>query len=383
VLILFVMGATVIFVIGAIVVDIGLWVSERRNAQAAADLAALAAATQLRNPNASADATAKGIEFAQRNGYDISNSNIKVRVNPGVNGDPDQVKVEIEEHGGSLFAGIFGITNMDVGASAIGKYDESPEGPGWAVFANGGNCSAGQVLRIEASDLTVNGSTHSNADIEISGNDNHFNDPVNWVCSNGFVDSGNNNTYPANLTYPVSNRVPPINLTWADIQPYCTTPIYSDPVKRIEDDPSLWLSNDQLKPGVICAAGDLVLSHDDTQGHVTFAARGKLTIEGDDMNLQPAGGLPSAPAGLDRLLAYSEAPPPSDAIEITARGGSYYGYIYAPNSEVEINGSRDGRGLVIHGTISGSTVKILGNDFVLSGAGFTGPPMPPEIHLED
>src|SRR6059036_1578922 len=78
VLILFVMGATVIFVIGAIVVDIGLWVSERRNAQAAADLAALAAATQLdpNNPNAVSDAQAKGLDFAQRNGYDHTDPDI-------------------------------------------------------------------------------------------------------------------------------------------------------------------------------------------------------------------------------------------------------------------------------------------------------------------
>src|SRR5437870_11564900 len=76
VLILFVMGATVIFLIGAIVVDIGLWVSERRNAQAAADLASLGAATQLHNANATGDAQAKGIGFAKRNGFDNSDANI-------------------------------------------------------------------------------------------------------------------------------------------------------------------------------------------------------------------------------------------------------------------------------------------------------------------
>src|SRR5438128_9609044 len=84
VLILFVMGATVIFVIGAIVVDIGLWVSERRNAQAAADLASLAAATQLRNANPSGDAQVKGIDFAKRNGFDHADSNVDVWVTPDI-----------------------------------------------------------------------------------------------------------------------------------------------------------------------------------------------------------------------------------------------------------------------------------------------------------
>src|SRR5881409_1482256 len=93
VLILFVMGATVIFVIGAIVVDIGLWVSERRSAQAAADLAALAAATQLRDPSdPNAAAIAKGLDFAKRNGYDPdTNSDIQVRVNPDLSSDTVEV----------------------------------------------------------------------------------------------------------------------------------------------------------------------------------------------------------------------------------------------------------------------------------------------------
>src|SRR5438128_1644264 len=81
-------GARAIFVIGAIVVDIGLWVSERRNAQAAADLAALAAATQLRDPSdPNAAAIAKGLDFAKRNGYDTADSRIRVDVFPDLGND--------------------------------------------------------------------------------------------------------------------------------------------------------------------------------------------------------------------------------------------------------------------------------------------------------
>src|SRR2546426_12463998 len=99
VLILFVMGATVIFVIGAIVVDIGLWVSQRRSAQAAADLAALAAATHLGDPvDPSGAAAAKGLDFAQRDGYDDA----LVR-GPA---SQDQVTVEVKEEGPGLFSGI-------------------------------------------------------------------------------------------------------------------------------------------------------------------------------------------------------------------------------------------------------------------------------------
>ena len=95
VLLLFVMGATVIFVIGAIVVDIGLWVSERRNAQAAADLASLAASTQLHDPtDPNFAATVKGIDFAKRNGFDDADSNIIVEVKPDTGNETVEVTVD-------------------------------------------------------------------------------------------------------------------------------------------------------------------------------------------------------------------------------------------------------------------------------------------------
>src|SRR3989442_5929289 len=117
VLILLVMGATVIFVIGAIVVDIGLWVSERRNAQAAADLASLAAATQLHDPvDPNGAATAKGSEFAKRNRFDCAESNVDVWVTPDI--PAETVKVEIDEQVVSLFSGIFDSTSPQVCSSA-------------------------------------------------------------------------------------------------------------------------------------------------------------------------------------------------------------------------------------------------------------------------
>ena len=57
-LIAFIMAMTVVFLIGAIVVDVGLWLSERRHAQSAADLSALAAAAKL--DDSVAETRAKG-----------------------------------------------------------------------------------------------------------------------------------------------------------------------------------------------------------------------------------------------------------------------------------------------------------------------------------
>jgi hypothetical protein len=375
VLILFVMGATVIFVIGAIVVDIGLWVTERRKAQAAADFAALAAATQLGNPNPFADAQVKGLEFARRNGYDDGDPKIEVRVIPNINGDPDQVQVEIEEHGGSLFAGIFGINSMNVGATAVGKYVPPQPGPGWALFANHPDCDRNDALDYPAQDTTVDGVTHSNATIRISGKDNTFNGPVNWVCPGGLDVQGTGNVYP-NATQ-VGAQTAPINLTWADIP--CTVTFSGD--VAIESQPSLWASGDRLNDNVICAR-NLTLDHDNTQGNVTFAAQGNITITGQNNDLRPFPRLPAQPPGLDRLLAFSPASPSvaRDAIEINAGGGTYRGYIHAPNSEAEITGYQN---VLIAGSVVANTVRIAGDDLIFDSTGFKGPNPPPNIHLED
>jgi len=380
-LILFVMGATVIFVIGAIVVDIGLWVSERRSAQAAADLAALAAATQLRDPSdPNAAAIAKGLDFAKRNGYDPdTNSDIQVRVNPDLSSDT--VEVEIEEHGGSLFAGIFGITSMNVGATAIGKYVESPPGPGWALFGNNQDCNRGNaVLDIPGDDSRFDGATHSNGSIRIQGGGNVFAGPLNWVCPGGLVDQGGN-THPD--ASQIGRQTPPINLTWADIQPYCTQNFGN---VDVGSEGRLWArgssSSNQLNDNVICATGDLSLNHSDTQGNVTFAAQGKITISGQDNVLNPYPALPASPFGLDKLLFFSPAPPTvaRDAIEMNVTGGTYRGYIHGPNAEVEITGYGN---VLIAGSVVADTIRIAGDDHRFDASGYPGPKPPPNIHLED
>ncbi|TMF06940.1 MAG: hypothetical protein E6I38_09750 [Chloroflexi bacterium] len=382
VLILFVMGATVIFLIGAIVVDIGLWVSERRNAQAAADLASLAAATQLRNANASGDAQAKGLDFAKRNGFDYADSNIDVQVNPDTSNET--VEVTIDEQGVSLFAGIFGITSPHVGASAVAAYGESPPGPGWVLFANSSDCNPNSPpLNILANHVTVNGSTHSNGNLHIEGPQDDFVGPVTWVCPGGFnqaPDQQNTGSYqPA--PYPVGSQPAASAVgSWSDVPCTVTVP----PGTNINNNPALWdIPGVRLKSNVICSDGDLSLSGDGISGHVTFASnQGQITITstGSTGNqLQPADSLPSS---LADLLAVSFASPTSGAaIDIAAAGGLYRGIIHAPNSQIALTGSSN---VNINGILVADTILLSGNNFRMTALpGLSGPPLPPEIHLED
>src|SRR3989304_1413520 len=70
-IILFVGVFTVILVIGAIVVDFGLWVSERRGAQKDADAATMAGAYELLDDSVTAaDAEDAANAWAEKNGLD-------------------------------------------------------------------------------------------------------------------------------------------------------------------------------------------------------------------------------------------------------------------------------------------------------------------------
>ena len=135
-LILWILMATLIFVIGAIVIDFGLWFTERRHAQTAADLAALAAATRLGDDAAT---IAMGMDYAERNGYDHDSAAVDVYVDPTYNGDPDLVEVKIRQDAPTLFLGIFTAGSFDIGARAVASVTQGDAV--YAIFVDNSSCS--------------------------------------------------------------------------------------------------------------------------------------------------------------------------------------------------------------------------------------------------
>ena len=120
---------TVFFVIGVIVVDVGLLLTERRRAHSAADLAALAAVPSLYSNEA--EAVAAGLDYAERNAYDDTDPDVWVTVNiPPSSGnhldDSDFVEVIVEQTSPALFLSIFGITPGKVGARAVAGASDDP-----------------------------------------------------------------------------------------------------------------------------------------------------------------------------------------------------------------------------------------------------------------
>jgi hypothetical protein len=120
-LILVVLVMTVVFVVGAIAVDIGLWLSERRGAQTDADFPALAGAWELLPPNPdSAAASAAVSDWAADNNEQANLALEDVVVDDSCwdQGPPDAVTVDVSHDTRTLFAGLLGVADVDVGAHA-------------------------------------------------------------------------------------------------------------------------------------------------------------------------------------------------------------------------------------------------------------------------
>ena len=119
-LILFVLAMTVVFVIGVIVVDLSLWLTERRGAQKDADLTTLAGAMELlqqdfvnpaNNNPATVQAAAEGAvydwaDYNELPSTDVHNLAIGDTDCLGPSPVIDTVRLDAEHHGGRLFMSI-------------------------------------------------------------------------------------------------------------------------------------------------------------------------------------------------------------------------------------------------------------------------------------
>ena len=170
-LILMVFGMTVIFLVAAVVIDVSLWLSERRSVQRAADMAVMAGIQEL--PGDGGPAETMAVLWAGKNGFENGEGGIVV--NPTTlckNNDPDNpavsclaggvqpvpcsagcdsLRVVIKKPASLLFASIFGIASFDIeaGASAVcagcvigGSAGGAPP-PRFVTVPRGLDCSAG------------------------------------------------------------------------------------------------------------------------------------------------------------------------------------------------------------------------------------------------
>jgi Putative Flp pilus-assembly TadE/G-like len=346
--------ATLIFVIGAIVVDFGLWFTERRRAQTAADAAAIAAATELGDDAA---VIALGMDYAGRNGYadDAGGGMPNVVVTPDYNGDPDKVEVTVEDDAPLLFLDIFSLGAFDIGARAVAS--ETPSTAVYAIFVDNDSCSTSDPFIMGGSDATVTGLVHSNSDAQVSGSNNDFNGEFTHSCD--FTNNGSNNSYDPAVEQD-GNRDAPVEFSFNQFP--CTFTYTED--TDLSSRPEAWVdfsTKTEMVPGVYCSTKKLVLSAQNATANVTLVAGGPLDVSGSNFSMTPYWN--------NVLLFSSLCCPGDDAIKISASGGDWVGIINAPDGKVEMSGSENASdSFDLYGSIVADRVSISGQDFTITAA---------------
>lgn len=115
--VLTVASMVVLLGMAAIGIDIGGWYQAQRHDQAVVDAAALAGAQAL--PGDPSQATSLAIDYARRNGVTINASAVTISSSDGTN--QDTIKVAVQKPESTIFARVFGISTVQVGAKATAR----------------------------------------------------------------------------------------------------------------------------------------------------------------------------------------------------------------------------------------------------------------------
>jgi hypothetical protein len=347
---LFALFAPVLLALMALGLDAAQAFVERRNAQGAADLAALAGARFLHDGVTASDQTEArntALAVAVANGYQAS----QVTVTTPYGGDDDRIQVTIDTSVHTFFMPILDLllpgdySTLDVGARAVayGGYTEGGGGQ-FAILALEGCPSLQKSVDISGSDGLFVGRVHSNSDLYISGSTMDFVGETSYVCGGSgypaFHDGGGSNTFDP-PPYLGSVEPDPIALTRADFT--CTYTAPSTGMWDLTSNGVWWVGGSKdsktLRAGTYCSrgtSGGIKLSDSDIviedivsgPGGVTFLAQAYIEVSGSNFQLRPHE---------HNVLFYSEGT--SDvAIKVSGSGGTWEGYIYAPQGTAEVSG---------------------------------------------
>jgi Flp pilus assembly protein TadG len=337
-------GAVLLIVAGGILmlcgfaglaIDVGRMMVTRGDLQNAADAMALAGAQDLPDTTV---ANTKAREWGPKN--DIVNSEI-VSVTFGVTcsgvSRPDTITVRLSRTENTFFMAVLDVDSTTVTACATA---EQYNGDGYAIFAHEPECNSDNLDAFDkaGSDIDVDGDIHSNSYMTISGSNNRVTGHAGYQCGQDI--SGSNNTFasgPSNDGY----RDWPFYFTWDDLDDYCTPELSRFDGSKLDitsSHPQYWTNDDpstkELKSGVYCSTGDLVLSDSQITGNVTFIALKKLEISGSEFDLTSYLGLDGT-----ELLAVSFSTDSSNCLNMSGSGGELWGAIFAPFCRIKVEGS--------------------------------------------
>jgi Flp pilus assembly protein TadG len=120
--VLTVLFLAVLLGVAALAIDVGTWYKQKRDLQAVADAAALAGAQAL--PEDPATATSLALQYASTNGLTLSPSDITFSNEITAH---DTINVHASSTANGVFAKLFGIDTLSVGAAASARSDNIDE----------------------------------------------------------------------------------------------------------------------------------------------------------------------------------------------------------------------------------------------------------------
>ena len=309
----------------ALVVDGGYLAMRRRAIQHVADAAALAGAVALPT---SATAISDARANATTNGYTNGSNGVTVTVNSPYSSSTRQIEVIVQASVPTFLGKALKINSGTIYGRAVAKVDPAPE----AIFAGSNDC-AGFGLRVNGSQITINGAMHSNSFLGIYGNNTDTFGTTSYVCSQSINGGPNISSGPT----ATSSRSYPISYTMADFP--CTKSVPSGNFDLCNDaavwqSGNCWGGGGVLKPGVYCApGGNLTLNGSNLSGNVTLVSNGQIQVSGNNMNLSAySNGV--ALYTTSNVLTSATAP-----IMMGVSTMQLTGTIYAPNGHMNLSGS--------------------------------------------
>lgn len=358
----------------------------RRQAQTAADAAALAAVQSLPNEvlaiarellesggsSSTPDPVARARAYVASNGFDPDAASYHYPPASGNHaGDDDCFEVVVRENITTIFGGVANTANIDIETRAVACAETIPASGAPALFAGSETCG-GKTFKFSGSGTVVDGGIHSNDDMDIPGSVNTFL-PGAATHTGSISVGGSGNTFEPGSPGTSGVKPWPVTFDYLEYRPggsranqaIADGQYYNAGSNKIDMG---WLQSNagynsvtkRLRPGLYVTTGDIDLSDSGlwvglpsgTQGPgVTFVAGGQIKISGSNHVLTPWDP--------ERLLAFSnyrKASPLSDAsncdsgaIDMSGSTNAWSGYVYAPRGSAKFAGSSNT-------TLSGSVI---------------------------
>lgn len=331
--------------LAAFVIDVGHWYQVHRQAQAAADAAALAGAQDL--PGSATTASSDATAYVNKN---ISGATTSVTT--PYQSSSSEIKVSVSVSSPSFFGKLLGISSATISASAAAA--ATPTGSPAAIFSYDSNCSDESMV-VNGGNDTVTGTTVSNGSFFQDSNDSTFATTTYGgpnKCS--YVGNGSGNTYAGKSTPTSSSTLAPWPDDYATSPPACT---YSASSYTFQND-----NGATIPAGVYCASGQITIDGNDLSGNVTFIAS-SFNLNGTGENFTPY---------TQNLLFYQTG---SNALDINGNDFVAIGTVFAPTASVVLNGN----GGTVSGFIEALDVTITANGITFDGTGPASGASAPEL----